>query len=71
MFSAKDMRSFLRHKCESAGSQAEWCRQNNLDGAYVSAVLNGRIQPGGKMLAALGYRKITTFVALQQSDDMQ
>ena len=43
-----------------AGSQRKFAREHGLSTGYVSLILNGRRQPGPKLLAALGLRKRKT-----------
>lgn len=55
------MRARLRRACKHTGSQAAWAKAHDLGAAYVSDVLNGRREPGAKMLRALGLRRITCY----------
>ncbi len=44
----------LRRSCTRAGSQQSWAKAHGVSPAYVSDVLTGRRDPGGKILAPLG-----------------
>ena len=51
---ADDVRTMLRDACKKAGTSAAWADKNSLSQAYVSDTLNGRREPGPKILRALG-----------------
>jgi hypothetical protein len=59
--SAEEVRQLLRRCCEEAGSQTGWARKNDMSGVYVSDVLAGRRDPGGKLLAALGLERVVHY----------
>ena len=40
------------------GAQGVWARANGIAPAYVSDVLNGRREPGKRMLEALGLKRL-------------
>jgi hypothetical protein len=71
MISADEIRNILRHRCEEAGSQRNWCALHGFGETYVSAVLAGRLTPGSRLLKALGYQKKVAFTALQQNDNVE
>lgn len=62
MKSEEQIRDLLREECELAGSQKAWADANGLSEVHVSDILRARRQPGEKILAALGYRKVVGFV---------
>lgn len=43
------------------GLQALFAESNDISPAYVNDVLRGRKDPGGKILAAIGFEKVTTY----------
>lgn len=43
-------------------TQAEWARTHGISAAYVSDVIQGRREPGEKILKALGLEKVVTYV---------
>lgn len=57
----------IRKACAAAGSQSAWAEANGMSPAYVSDVLNSRREPGAKILAALGLRKIVRYVPVRMS----
>ena len=52
----------MRAACKAAGGQAAWSERHGISPAYVSDVLNSRREPGPKILAALGLRKVVRYV---------
>lgn len=57
----------LRKACMAAGGQSAWAEAHAMSPAYVSDVLNGRREPGAKILAALGLRKVVRYVPVKVS----
>ncbi len=55
------VRELLRQACETAGSQSAWAQAHEMTGAYVSDVINGRREPGPKVLRALGLSRVTCY----------
>lgn len=55
------VKRMIRTQCAKAGGQGQWANQNRLSAAYVSDVLNGRREPAGKLLDALGLERVVTF----------
>lgn len=51
---ADDVRIILREACRKAGTPATWADKHGVSQAYVSDTLNGRREPGPKILRALG-----------------
>lgn len=51
----------LRDECARSGSQVSWAKAHDLAPAYLNDVLNRRREPGGKVLAALGVRKMVWY----------
>jgi len=45
----------------SIDGQAAWARTHGVSPAYVNDVLNGRRDPGPKILAAIGFEKVVTY----------
>lgn len=58
---ADKVRTALARACGLAGSAINWARQNNISAAYVCDVLGGRTEPGPKILAALGFERVTLY----------
>jgi hypothetical protein len=56
-----DVRAKLLRACEQAGSQKSWAEKNGVSAVYVCDVLQGRRGPGGKILAALGCRRVVLY----------
>lgn len=62
---AEKVRENLAYACGRAGSAVNWAREHKISPAYISDVLNGRKEPGEKILGALGlvriidYRKVS------------
>lgn len=55
---ADDVRRLIARDAESRElSFAAWAKKSGLSQAYVAHVLQGRQEPGKKMLAVLGLRK--------------
>ena len=61
-----EMRALLKLACERAGSQVAWAKAHDVGAAYLSDVLNGRREPGGKILRALGLRRLTCYRAADE-----
>ena len=53
--------ALLESECAQAGSQAAWARKNHVSPAYLSDVLAGRREPGGKLLDALGLERFVSY----------
>lgn len=62
---AEKVRETLAYACGRAGSAINWAGDHKISAAYVSDVINGRKEPGKKILDALGlirvidYRKVS------------
>ena len=48
------VRALLRKRCAAFGSMRAWGRANGVSIAYISDALSGRVEPGHKVLDALG-----------------
>lgn len=56
---ADDVRDLLRRKCEEAGSQAAWARDNDVAEVVVGYVVNGdRAPTSPSIMRALGLRRV-------------
>jgi hypothetical protein len=53
--------ALLESECAKTGSQAAWARKNHVSPAYLSDVLTGRREPGGKLLGALGLERFVSY----------
>jgi hypothetical protein len=53
------VRKLLLASCKPTA--ADWARKNALSPAYVSDVLNGRRDPGSKILKALGLKCVKDY----------
>jgi hypothetical protein len=60
--------AILRKACESSGGQTNWSLAHGISPQYVSDVLNARKDPGPKLLAALGLRRVVMFAATTQEE---
>lgn len=58
LLTAADVSALLSKQIEIAGSQARWCVDNQVSTAYLSDVLNGRREPGKKILDVLGLESV-------------
>jgi hypothetical protein len=58
----------LRSACELAGGQGEWARVHGMTASHVSDVVNARIPPGPRILAALGLRRQVQYVDLRRGN---
>jgi len=58
---AEQVRDLLRAEIGRAGSQGKWAKKNGVIQSYVSEVLSGRREPGGKLLVALRLESTTTY----------
>ena len=63
LLTTPDVIAVLAKSVAGAGSQAQWCDDHAVSTAYVSDVLNGRRDPGKKILNALGYEAVTRYRA--------
>lgn len=53
--------AMLRRECDKAGGQAAWAVAHAVSAAYVSDVLQGRREPGRKILDALGVERVVGY----------
>ena len=51
----------LRLQSRAKPTQAAWAKAQGISPAYVSDVLNGRREPGPKILEAVGFHKVTAY----------
>ena len=51
----------IRVQVAIEGSQQAAAKRFGISGAYLSDVLNGRREPGKKLLNALGYRRVVVY----------
>lgn len=51
----------LRDAVKKAGTQTAFAKQHQISIAYVNDVLQGRREPGDKILVALGLEKAVTY----------
>lgn len=51
----------LKLACEKVGGQGAWARERGVSATYVSDVIQGRKEPGDKVLAALGLERVVTY----------
>lgn len=56
-----DALNALSQAVEKAGSQTAFARQHGISLAYVNDVLQGRREPGDKILRALGMERSVTY----------
>ncbi len=50
----------LRHAVEKAGGQLAFSQVSGVSAQYVNDVLNGRKEPGRKILDAIGLERVVT-----------
>lgn len=53
----------MSNRITEAGTQAAWCKANGVSPAYLCDVMNGRREPGDKILRALGWKRVITYRA--------
>jgi hypothetical protein len=63
LLTTSDILAILSKAVALSGSQAKWCDAQGISTAYVSDVLNGRREPGKKILDALGYEAVAVYRA--------
>lgn len=59
----------LEAACRSAGSQSAWAGAHGISAPYVGDVLNGRRDPGEKILAALKIERVVTYRRIKGKAD--
>lgn len=55
------VRSLLQKSVVDSGSQAAWCIEHKVSTAYLSDVLNGRREPGKKILDILDLESVILY----------
>lgn len=60
LLDADEVRARLAAACKP--NRAEWARDNNMSDTYVADVLAKRREPAGKVLRALGLRRVTGYL---------
>lgn len=55
------VRSALQRSVTDSGSQAAWCVEHKVSTAYLSDVMNGRREPGKKILDILGLESVVYY----------
>ena len=61
-----EVRELLLSACEEAGTQQAWAKAHRISPQYVTDVLKERREPGGKMLAALGLRRVVAYERIER-----
>lgn len=56
----------VRGRCEAAGSQKDFAGLAGVSQAYISDVLNGKREPGQKLLAAIGLRRTVVYTSSEE-----
>jgi DNA-binding transcriptional regulator YdaS (Cro superfamily) len=59
----------LLAQCSAAGGQQAWAQAHGLSLAYVNDVLHGRRQPGKRICAALGFRRVVLYEPVRQENE--
>lgn len=67
MMDALDVCRILRDQCRSAGGQRAWAQANGVSEQYVCDILNARREPGDKILAAIGLRRVVRYVEMRSA----
>lgn len=57
----QDIREHLRIAVLTAGSQKAFAARHGISPAYINDVLQGRREPGEKILAAIGFERVVTY----------
>ncbi len=58
---ADDVRRLIAREADEIGSVAKWAERNKVSQAYAAHVLQGRQEPGKKLLAVLGLRRVIRY----------
>lgn len=61
LLTSKDVRAELRDRVKDAGSQAELARRLGITATYVGHLLEGKRDPGLKVLRGLGLKKVVFY----------
>ena len=61
--------ALLRRACQEAGSMNRWAAAHGMSQNYVCDVVNGKRDPGPKILAVLGIERIVTYRKTKLSAD--
>lgn len=62
MLTRVELFALLRKSCSDAGGQSAWAEMHGVSASYLSDVVNSRREPGDKILAGLGLRKVVRYV---------
>ena len=65
---APEFYASLRKSCALAGGQSRWAEAHSISVGYVNDVLNARKDPGPKLLAAIGWRRVSTLMPDKRSN---
>lgn len=65
-----EMLATLQKQVIEAGSAYNWARWRKIDLGYLSRTLRGQVPIGGKIMDALGYRKVVT-VSYEKIEDAE
>lgn len=55
------VRKKMALECERAGGVRKWAADNELSQPYVTLAMNGRQDPGPKILKVLGLKKVISY----------
>jgi len=69
MLTADNMRQILRHRCEEAGGQKEWAKQNGFALSFVQFALSGDRHISARLAEALGYNRKVVFIPCNSEID--
>ena len=53
--------------CQHMGGQSNWAKANGVSTAYVNDILQGRREPGKKVLDVLGFEKRVYYAPLRSA----
>jgi hypothetical protein len=65
MMTTEAVRAMLKRACN--GNQAKWAVERDIAPAYVSMVIQGRQEPGDKILRALGLRRLIGYERIEEA----
>jgi DNA-binding transcriptional regulator YdaS (Cro superfamily) len=57
----------LADECRAVGGQSAWARQAGVSATYVSDVLAGKREPGGRLLLALGIKRVVLYMEVEEN----
>lgn len=63
---AEEFRTYLKEQVKHFGSQRAFAKHCGVHEAFLSDIIRGRRDPGPKLLWALGFRRVITYVRIEE-----